>query len=254
MELLVVISIIALLLSILLPSLNKAKELAKRAVCASGLKQIGTGVMVYAQSNNDKIPMTEPRVEDYPWRSYKVYEMDTNGDISKSFGFAYLFDSKIIEIAEVFYCPAIRKQLAAGNHYETYTDGGNELWPWADASLGYIVRAGYTYYPQHAKLRETVRSTIGDKKVPKIAKKTSELSGSYAISTDLLFQWDAIPHSQAGNKKCMNAVFGDGHVYLNGAGSDALDWDLWHPDPGTPFDYPGQHPANFKAIMSLLRP
>jgi prepilin-type N-terminal cleavage/methylation domain-containing protein/prepilin-type processing-associated H-X9-DG protein len=53
-ELLVVISIIALLLSILLPSLQKAKEAAKNVVCKSRLKQWGLAYQMYTQENNGK--------------------------------------------------------------------------------------------------------------------------------------------------------------------------------------------------------
>jgi prepilin-type N-terminal cleavage/methylation domain-containing protein/prepilin-type processing-associated H-X9-DG protein len=55
-ELLVVIGIIALLISILLPSLNKARTSAIRVECASNLRQIGTVFHLYASENKGKFP------------------------------------------------------------------------------------------------------------------------------------------------------------------------------------------------------
>ena len=46
-ELLVVISIIALLIAILLPSLAKAREAARRSVCASNMRQLMISVINY---------------------------------------------------------------------------------------------------------------------------------------------------------------------------------------------------------------
>lgn len=56
-ELLVVVAIIALLISILLPSLSRARELSKRTVCSSNLRGIGQAMYIYAQ-DGDKFPVT----------------------------------------------------------------------------------------------------------------------------------------------------------------------------------------------------
>jgi prepilin-type N-terminal cleavage/methylation domain-containing protein/prepilin-type processing-associated H-X9-DG protein len=55
-ELLVVIGIIALLISILLPALNAARENAKTVQCAANMKQISTAMLMYISENNGYVP------------------------------------------------------------------------------------------------------------------------------------------------------------------------------------------------------
>jgi len=54
-ELLVVIAIIAVLMAILFPALNRAREQGRRAVCLSNLKQLALAWIMYADENDDKI-------------------------------------------------------------------------------------------------------------------------------------------------------------------------------------------------------
>ncbi len=59
-ELLVVVAIIALLISILLPSLARARELAKRTTCAANMSGAGKGFYTYATENGDVWPIAAP--------------------------------------------------------------------------------------------------------------------------------------------------------------------------------------------------
>jgi prepilin-type N-terminal cleavage/methylation domain-containing protein len=55
-ELLVVIAIIAVLAGLLLPSLNHARDMARRVACVNNLRQIGVGLISYASENNGWLP------------------------------------------------------------------------------------------------------------------------------------------------------------------------------------------------------
>lgn len=61
MELLVVISIVALLLALLLPAMDKARELARRTSCMSRLRQITIGANAYLVDANDWYPSNADR-------------------------------------------------------------------------------------------------------------------------------------------------------------------------------------------------
>src|SRR5438270_721672 len=55
-ELLVVIAIIAILAAILFPVFARARESARRTGCLSNMKQVSTGLLMYAQDNDEVFP------------------------------------------------------------------------------------------------------------------------------------------------------------------------------------------------------
>ena len=100
-EVLVVISIIALLMGILAPVLNLARKLSRSTVCQSNLRQLGIALKVYATKYDGyMMPNYEPENETYWWGR----KLTTGIDHKKGFIWPCLRN----ELAEnsVFECPS----------------------------------------------------------------------------------------------------------------------------------------------------
>jgi prepilin-type N-terminal cleavage/methylation domain-containing protein/prepilin-type processing-associated H-X9-DG protein len=118
-ELLVVIGIIALLISILLPTLSKARESANRAKCLANLKSIGQAMTLYAQTNQGRLPNQNPRQTALDYDGVNVTLVE--------------FYKAVLDSPGVFHCPSDR-------------DDAPEDITTADPTLPNSARVSYDFY------------------------------------------------------------------------------------------------------------
>lgn len=108
-ELLVVISVIALLISILLPSLKKAKDQAKTVKCAANARQVGQAVSIYLAESNTFYPPSYV----YPRNELGGWSNRDDGQNATSVPYGYLHWSFFLYGSgkvsdEAFQCPSFQ--------------------------------------------------------------------------------------------------------------------------------------------------
>lgn len=116
-ELLIVVAILGILISILIPSLSRAKETAKMAVCASNMNQLSKAYLAYSSNNDNKLlSAASSAINDIPpWIVHSEWDFDRN--VLESPMWPYLKNK------DVFRCPNENRQnvLDNGNYKRTYS-------------------------------------------------------------------------------------------------------------------------------------
>lgn len=117
-ELLVVITIIAILASMLLPALSRAKEMGRRAICLSNLKQIGLGLVMYADDSNDDLPYN---LVSYRWETEMMWFVKDAplGHLSEWHPLGLLYHAEYVSDMRVFVCPSNEAELPGEYDPET---------------------------------------------------------------------------------------------------------------------------------------
>jgi prepilin-type N-terminal cleavage/methylation domain-containing protein/prepilin-type processing-associated H-X9-DG protein len=103
-ELLVVISIIALLLSVLMPALGRARDQARRVACGAQIKNVGLAILSYASANNGYFP--------------ESYLITANKQV---LGYNLLIDGKFLAKEDkVWVCPGDRNPITVDENFDGY--------------------------------------------------------------------------------------------------------------------------------------
>jgi len=118
-ELLVVIAIIAVLASLLLPTLSKSKEKAQALTCANNLKQLSLAWLLYADDNADLLVnnhgVGETLARHQTWANNVEDWLDGEGNTN----LVYLTDSKLgpytSRATQIYKCPSDRERALNGD-------------------------------------------------------------------------------------------------------------------------------------------
>ena len=209
-ELLVVVAIIGILLTLLLPSLARARSEAQKAVCMSNQSQMTKRIFLYSKRNSGKVPGASITTGHHT-RSF--FKSGTNWGTRENF--ANLWDS-IAEIredngtAQMIYCPSQENEAFK---WESYSSNGT--FPQSHNPFGwsYRVRAGYNYNPW----RETDSSwSARYKRIDKFEEETILMTDLFTQASQMYSKGDILSHTEV---KAFIFAKGDGSVKIKKSSS-----------------------------------
>ena len=260
-ELLVVISIIAILIALLLPALSKAKTLANRIVCSSNLREMGQAIFEYAQSNADQYPT--PNLTNWAFGNLAFYPgtqpsseppYQPGTSLFQPAGLALLYTSDILRSPAIIYCTEPGQfpwEIGLNNAssewgiaYQLNAVNGN----WKDVNWalvtagycycykmqqGYLTAPGGSYLTQYCNY-EPNRDYVQQPTSPGSSILATDIDITYGLTW--LFQYGDDPSNHVDNNSGTGMPDGANELYNDGSVSWIGPPDLQHAGGATADD------------------
>jgi type II secretory pathway pseudopilin PulG len=223
-ELLVVIGIIAVLIAILLPTLSAARRSASRTACLSNMRQLATGLFMYAAENKGSFPPHKLGVSNYD--SEQGYRSSWVGQPNKYAadgyaGLGFLIRSRIMKDGKAFYCPDMS---ISDYQYDTYADMWQNLRTGTPIPSSRTLRFGYSY-----RVHGDASNFINNEELAKLnSLKIGKPKGLFILVSEIPYCDSGLSWSHI-KPYGLNVAFNDSHaafVMMSKAERDAAE-DLY---------------------------
>lgn len=133
-DLLVSLTVIAVLIGLLLPSLSLVRETTRRVICSSNLRQSGLGLAMYADDYRGSLPLSKFLPQDSSTAAMSTPAQAQNVMLARLEspdyswdGLGYLFALDYLDQYGVFYCPSHHGDNPVGKFAPLWSSGAREL-------------------------------------------------------------------------------------------------------------------------------
>ena len=230
-ELLVVIGIIAVLIALLLPSLNKARQAAMKVACLARMKQLNNATMLFSTNNKGKMPPIfagSATNYTFPWGYYQaIFPWDvSSARRALDTGFLTQYMGSGIPDYRLYVCPTLEGGITPSNSgvhtymYNRYLGGMPDSW-WSIPGTG-VWRDTYPYKFSSAKNPSTLAVYVD----------TSALSYGYGTNQANGMWFRNSPSAETGSYASPKAYHlpagGSGGMMMHqttGIGGTYVEWD-----------------------------